>query len=656
MAAGVSRAADAENAASSEKRLADALRFLSDDELEGRGVGTAGIDKAADYIAEQFTALGLDTKRYNGSPFQTFKMNVGVSLGEGNQLTLARPAGDSGAPIELKSGQDFTPLSLGGSGKLDLPLVFVGYGITGKDEGYDDYAGIDVEGKAVVLLRHEPQQKNPHSAFNGTKDSPLAPLWRKVSNAYEHGAAAVVFCTDEVEIQKGIAQRRKLLGEAVEELAKAHDEFQKVEQPSIAQANDYQGRVDELSAKVASQSKKFAEALDPLMRFQVPGGGEGSRIPVVHCRRAAIDRLLKAALDTDLSTLEREIDAGPAPHSRAIAGWRLTGDVNVSRRDAEVKNVVAVLEGEGPQADETIVIGAHYDHLGRGGDGSFAFGQKEIHNGADDNGSGTAALIEVARRLATREKKLPRRVVFIAFTGEERGLIGSARYCREPLFPLEKTVAMLNMDMVGRLKDDKLIIQGIDTATEFEDIIDRLNEGFAFVLSQKGGGTGPSDHSSFYSHKIPVMHFFTGLHSDYHRPSDDFDKINVPGMRRVAEMVADTALAVAEADARPTYVEKQSEPRSGEGPAGDRPYFGSIPDFGQDRPGYAIGGATKDSPAEKGGLKAGDNIIKFGDSKIGSLEDFDSALRKYKGGDKVVVIVDRDGQEVHLEVTLAPPR
>ena len=173
----VVRGADAENAASSEKRLADAIGFLAADELEGAGIGTAGIDKAAEFLAEQFAALGLNTALYEGTPFQKFKMNAGVSLGERNQLALVRPAGEQGGAIDLQSGEDFTPLSLGGSGKLDLPLVFAGYGITGKDEGYDDYAGIDVEGKTVVILRHEPQQDNPHSAFAGTRDSPLAPMW-----------------------------------------------------------------------------------------------------------------------------------------------------------------------------------------------------------------------------------------------------------------------------------------------------------------------------------------------------------------------------------------------------------------------------------------------------------------------------------------------
>jgi hypothetical protein len=435
-AVGVARAGDAEAIATSEKRLADATRYLAADELEGRGVGTPGIDKAADYVAEQFAALGLNTKLYEGTPFQKFSMTIGVKLGDKNELSLVRPAGESGGPIELRLEQNFTPLSLGGSGKLDVPLVFAGYGITGKDEGYDDYAGINVEGKAVIVLRHEPQQDNPHSAFAGTQDSSHGPVWRKISNAYEHGAAAVVLCTDEVEIRKQVEARRKQLAEAVDELAKAEGEFQKIEQPTTAEINDFRAKIDELAGKVTSQSKNLGDVLDPLKKFRdFDADGQGSTIPVIHCRRADVDAMLKAALGADLSTLERDIDHGPTPQSRDIPGWRLAGEVSVVRRQAEVKNVVAVLDGEGPLADETIVIGAHYDHLGLGGSGSRAIGEKQIHNGADDNGSGTAALIEVARILATRGKKLPRRVVFIAFTGEERGLIGSARYCREPLFP-----------------------------------------------------------------------------------------------------------------------------------------------------------------------------------------------------------------------------
>jgi Zn-dependent M28 family amino/carboxypeptidase len=320
--------------------------------------------------------------------------------------------------------------------------------------------------------------------------------------------------------------------------------------------------------------------------------------------------------------------------------------------------VIAVLEGEGPMAEETIVVGAHYDHLGRGESGSLAIGSKEIHNGADDNGSGTAALLEVTRQLADREKKLPRRVVFIAFTGEERGLLGSGHYVHHPLFPIENTVAMLNMDMVGRMKDDELVVYGTGTAKSFDGLIDELNERRGFKIKREAGGFGPSDHSSFYARKIPVLHFFTGLHNDYHRPSDDANKLNVPGIRRVSEMVAEAVVSIAEAEQRPEYHQTQRESlRPGDRPAGDRPYFGSIPNLaGGEEEGYAIQGVGNDSPAQKAGLQAGDVIIRLGKNKIGNLADFDSALRKYKADDKVPVIVRRDGKEVKLEVVLEAPR
>jgi hypothetical protein len=644
-------------AAQSEQRLFDSARYLASDELEGRGVGTKGLDLAADYIAREFAAMGLATDRIEGGPFQKFTMTTGAELGEPNQIALVGPADDKhpeGTRLELKLGQDFNPLALGGSGKLDVPLVFVGYGITAKDENYDDYAQIDVKGKAVIVLRHEPQQDNPKSAFNGTLHSPHAPYVRKVANAHEHGAAAVIFCNDEFDIRKNVGQRTKAVIDAVDALAQAKAKFKEIADPTPEQTEAQRKELLEICDRLIERNRELKAADDPLLGIRETGGvGEGGRVPVVFCRRSAVEPAVKPAAGADLSDLERQIDMTPSPHSRELTGWRLTGEVTIHRHDVDVKNVVAVLDGEGPRADETIVIGAHFDHLGFGGDGSLAPGQNEIHNGADDNGSGTAALLEVARRLATLGRKLPRRVVFIAFTGEERGLIGSARDCRQPLVPMEQTIAMLNMDMVGRLNEDKLIIQGVDTAPEFGSIIDALNESYAFKLTKQPGGFGPSDHSSFYAHKVPVMHFFTGTHGDYHRPSDDYDKLNLPGMRRIVEMVTETAVRLADAEGRPQY--QQVKAPAGRG-GGDRPYFGSVPDFSQDKPGYALSAVTKDGPAEKAGIKGGDIIIQFGESKIGNLDDFDSALRKFKAGDKVPLVVKRGEDEVKLEVVLEPPR
>ena len=651
----------AEEAASVEARLSQTVGYLASDELEGRGVGTRGLDLAAYYLAAEFTRLGLDTSLYDGTPFQNFKMTTGTKLGESNHAALIGPPaaeGDEPRSIQLELGRDFNPLAVGGSAAFDLPLVFVGYGITAPDEGYDDYAGIDVEGKAVIILRHEPQQDNPHSVFDGTRNSAYAPFTRKLSNAYEHGAAAVVFCTDEHEIRDKVADRSRRYQAALEELAKLHDEFRQHEQPSMKQIAQFQEQVDELLEQVRRQGERLAAEFDPVLDFNRAGTGEAQRdLPVIHCRRGVLDEIFRAALDTGLAALERAIDEaenGPTPHSRELSGWRLAGEVTVERTEASVKNVIAVLEGEGPSAKETIVIGAHYDHLGWGGPGSFVPDQEVIHNGADDNGSGTAALLEIARQLATRGKKLPRRVVFIAFTGEERGLVGSARYVGEPLVPMENTVAMLNMDMVGRLSDNKLIIQGVDTSPQFTSIIDELNEKYGFEITRQTGGFGPSDHSSFYAKKVPVMHFFTGTHPDYHRPTDDTEKLNLEGMRKITDMVAETAIALAEAPQRPEYVAvARSRPRD---VAGDRPYFGSIPDFAQDKPGYKLTGVTEDGPAAKAGIQAGDVIIKLADSKIGNLEDFDSALRKHKAGDKVPVTIQRGNEELTVEVLLDEPR
>jgi len=649
----------AEDASAVESRLSSAAKFLASDELEGRGVGTKGLDVAADYIASQFREIGLKTDIYDGAPFQRFKMTTGASLGANNQLTFVGPGASPGEAkrIELKLGEQFNPLAIGGSGKFDLPLVFVGYGITAKDEHYDDYAGVDVKDKAVVVLRHEPQQANPHSVFDGTKNSQYAAFKRKVSNAYEHGAAAVVFCTDEFDIRKTVDALRKRWRTAVDELATENARFKAIDKPTEADWKQHEQQVARLAGDVTKYAEQLAAAQDPLLEFEGAGpeASDGRDFPVLYVRRSAMADLVQQALGKSLDTIESEIDQGPSPQSVELKGWRAVGQSAVERQEAEVKNVVGVLEGEGPLADQTIVLGAHYDHLGWGGAGSAAPGVKEIHNGADDNGSGTTVLIEVARQLAARGKKLPRRLVFVAFTGEERGLIGSARYVRNPLFPIDSTVAMLNMDMVGRLDQEKLIVHGTGTATEFDALVDRFGKQYGFEITKKPSGFGPSDHSSFYAAKVPVLFFFTGSHKDYHRPSDDVDKLNIAGMRRIGEMVAEVAVTLAEAPARPTYLEAKGGTES-LGGGGDRPYFGSIPDFAQDEPGYALAGVTKGGPAERAGMKAGDIIVQLGESKIGNLEDFDSALRKYKAGDKVPVSVKRGGQVVKLEVVLDPPR
>ncbi len=498
----------AEDAATVENRLRSTVEYLSSDDREGRGVGTKGLDQAADFIANEFRQLGLKADVVDGGPFQKFSMTTGATLGENNRLVLVGPSkSDGGQPrrIELKLSEDYNPLAIGGSGSFALPLVFVGYGITGKDENYDDYAGVDVDGKAVVILRHEPQQDNPHSLFDGTSNSRHAPFRRKVSNAYEHGAAAVVFVNDEFDVRKNIDALRNRWQAAVDDMSAENTQFKSIEKPSREDWKKHEERVGQLAGDIQKYAGQLEAAQDPLLPFEGAGSddGEGRDFPVLACRRAALDQVVTAALGKSLAELEAEIDKGPTPQSASLAGWRIEGEASVNRDQTEVKNVIAVLEGAGPHADETVVVGAHYDHLGWGGAGSAAPGVKEIHNGADDNGSGTTVLLEVARQLAVREKPLARRIVFIAFTGEERGLVGSARYVHNPLFPLDKTVAMVNLDMVGRLNDEKLIVHGTGTAEEFDALVDRLTGDAGFDVTKNPGGFGPSDHSSFYGRGFP---------------------------------------------------------------------------------------------------------------------------------------------------------
>jgi acetylornithine deacetylase/succinyl-diaminopimelate desuccinylase-like protein len=610
--AGVARGAE-DAAAAEAARLREAVTWLAAPEREGRGPGTPGIDAAADWVAKQLADAGLDTRVVGAGPFQPFVMTLDATLGpaEKNRAEIVGPPGGDGRPqaVPLELGKDFAPLAAGGTGDFDLPLVFAGFGITAPAEHYDDYApladaahGSAAKGAAVIVLRQEPQKDDPHSIFDGNQASQHAALSRKVANASEHEAGGLVFCNE--------------------------------------------GGSD-----------------DELMAFTRAGDGSTKRaLPILHVRRAVVDRVVQQALGKDLATIEKEIDESLTPRSSPLAGWRIRGTAAIERTETTGRNVLALLPGTGAPATadhpaidprETVVLGAHYDHLGYGGSNSAAPGEHAIHHGADDNASGTAMLVEVARRLKATGP-FPRSILFVAFSGEERGLLGSGHYTANAAIPLADTVAMVNLDMVGRLADNKIVIHGTGTGTGLDALVDRLVADHRFEVAKDEGGFGPSDHSSFYAKKIPVLHLFTGSHADYHRPTDTAEKINYEGMARIAALVTDAVRELATAAARPAYIEVASKQFARGG--GDRPYFGSIPDFGKPGGGYAISGVTKDSPAAKGGLQAGDLIVRVGESAISGLEDFDSALRKHKAGETVAVVVQRGGGEITLQVELGKPK
>ncbi|MFN0051599.1 MAG: M20/M25/M40 family metallo-hydrolase [Planctomycetales bacterium] len=640
--------------AQSQARLLEDVKYLASDELEGRGVGLKGLDLAADYIRDQFGKAGLKLDAVAGGPFQPFQMHTGAVQGAVNTLEVV----GSDRRIELKLNDDFTPQSFGGVGPFSAELAFVGYGIEAGDKGYDDFAGLDLTGKVAIILRKVPQQSNPQGKFSSPHGgvSTYGELRTKINSASAKGAAAILFVNDPHTGRQELEQARKAVGklaEAVAEAAVEAEEIDPQDQEKLAAAR--QKLATEVAKYKAGKGHLSKELPDTLMKFGYAGTEPIRNLPILHISRAVADQFLKPALGKTVVELEAAIDQELKPHSALLPGWTANGVVSIDRTQAEVKNVIAVLEGSGPLAEETVIVGAHYDHVGKGGAGSLLPGSTEVHNGADDNASGTASLLELARRLGARKEKLPRRVVFIAFTGEEMGLIGSARYTREPVFPLDKTVAMINMDMVGRLKDDKLTVFGTGTSTVWEGLLHPLEKEQALQLSFKPEGFGPSDHSSFYAKQIPVLHFFTGTHSDYHRPSDDWDKINVPGAERIVNLIEKLLLQVVQLPERPPYLEVKGSAQIS-AREGARPYFGSIPDFGIELPGYSLSGVAPDSPADKGGLKAGDRIVQLGMVKIENLEDFDLALRRFSPGDTVEVTVMRRDDKVTLKVILDKPR
>jgi len=655
----------AENSAESEARLRKDVTYLASDALEGRGAGTEGLNKAADYIARRFAEMGLKTDVFEGQPFQNFEIVTSAEMGpaEKNRLSLEGPQ----TRIELKRGETFTPLATGGSGVFDAPLVFAGYGITAKNlkQGnatidYDDYAKIDAKGKVVILLRKEPQQQDDKSPFNGKNNTTYATYAVKLRNAIAHGTAAVIVVNDKLELTNRRDQDAKLLKASLDALAAMRDKLATAV-PGTADFDQLVGSVAKTAAEAAELGKQLTANPDVLLPFDGAGPKSTQRtLPVYFCTRAAIDSVVKAALGKDLATLEREIDSDLMPRSAELTGWRAAGQSEVKEVKAKVKNVVGVLEGSGPLADETIVVGAHYDHLGFGGEGSLAPWTTEIHNGADDNGSGTATLLEVAQRLSATSKPR-RRFVFIAFAGEELGLYGSDFYTRQPRFPLEKTIAMFNLDMVGRLKDENLIVYGTGTAKEFDPLAEKLCQQFGFKITKHAGGLGPSDHASFYKKQIPVLHLFTGTHRDYHRPSDDSDKLNIPGMRRIADWLVEAIQITDAADQRPTFTKndkfEQITDNTQDPASGERASFGSMPAYPNPaKDGVLLEAVLEGGVAEKAGIKGGDVLLQIGDKPTTDLDAFQEALTHYKPGDKVKVIVRRGEKRVETEVTLGRRR
>ena len=557
----------------------------------GRGVDTGGIKLARDYIAQEFTKDGLKVGGDKESYFQSFSVVTGVDVKQPSKLVR-------GQSQPLKLNEDWIPLGLSASAGAAAEVVFAGYGITAKDYGYDDYAGIDVKDKIVLILRYEPPPKDDKSPFKKFPGYSIhSALRTKANNARDHGAVGMILI--------------------------------------------------DLNAIGTDDKTELLSTRTSLWR------GGSSLIGAQMKRRIAEQWLGEHGLS--LQGLKDHIDREEKPSSMLLPIGKVALQVTLEEIRRSTDNVVSILPGADPELkNDYVVIGAHYDHLGLGGFGAMnPQAQGQIHHGADDNASGTAVLLDLARRLSQLHPKPARSIVFVAFSGEELGLYGS-RYFVDHSPPVATTKAMLNLDMVGRLRDDRLTVFGTRSGENLSTVVTGAARALGLEVAESDG-VGRSDHMSFYNKKIPVLHFFTGTHADYHRPTDTWEKLNIDGMARVSDLVLTTTLAIANAKPAMNFVSLPLRPRSersGERLGADTPYLGSIPDYGVNADGVAVAGVSENSPAAGAGLRPGDVIIQLAEKKIQNIEDLTDALRSRKAGDEVEITVLRAGHPVTLKATL----
>ena len=561
------------------------IEYLASDKLEGRRSGTQGGKKAAEYIAREFKRYGLKPIGDNGTYFQNFDFVFDVRLGSKNHLSAI--FSDVTRSYEVE--KDFLPLAFSSNERVEGEVVFAGYGLSAPELDYDDYEGIDVTNRIVLVFRYGPEGDDPKSKYDK-----YTPARYKAMTAREKGASALLFATG----------------------PESYDE-------------------------------------DELIPLQYDASIQSSGIAAFSVSRSLAEELFEAA-GKDLRHMQDLIDSTKSPQSCSIPGVTLSLEVSVVQETRKTSNVVGLIQGNDPDLkNEVIVIGAHYDHLGLGEHGSRAPDQLgEIHNGADDNASGVAAMLELAESFAANKADLRRSLVFIGFGAEEIGVLGSSYYVDNPLLDLEETVAMLNVDMVGRLTDNKLIVQGVGTATVWDSLVNRCNEIPGFDLALKQSGYAPGDNTPFYAKKIPVLFFFTGAHDDYHTPSDDIEKINAEGEEKIVKYICSIATFIDTSQTRPilALVEGEREPSESRG---FRVSMGTVPDFAADVVGVKLTAVKEGGPAEKAGIRGGDIIVRLGDKEITNLYDYAYVLGEHKPGDIVEAVVIREGETLRFTVTLA---
>lgn len=583
----------AEPATPDARLFAEHVTLLASPEFEGRAPGTVGLDKARDWVIDAFQGIGLEPA-FDGRFTQPFETSIGI-------VPRAQALAINGEALAPEG--DFNVLGFSASKAFNADVVFVGYGISDPGRHYDNYANLDVKGKVVIAYRYEPQNDKGISKWTKRANNwtPASHLTTKAKWAADHGAAALLLVTPPAQRLGGDSLRstRQTVGSKVGDLA------------------------------------------------------------VFHISGAAFGRILTATTrnaDLAQTAFQRDADADDNVGVE-LKGVRIAGNVKLERDNATVANVAALLPGRGSLAGELLVIGAHYDHLGFGNAGSLA-GTTDLHPGADDNASGTAALVAIAERLARDDGTSPRRtILFAAFTAEERGLIGSAhmlKHFADTGFSTDAVCAMLNLDMVGRLSNDKLLILGLGSGQGWSSPIKQAARDAGLTPVTQERAHGSSDHATFYRYQVPAIHFFTGVHKDYHRPGDTADKVNADGAVKVIAAVTAIARTLATQEQRIAFdadgARESGQMHSAFGGA----FLGIVPDYatldGDD--GCGVTGISPGSPAEDAGVQPDDVITAWNGRKIANVYDLTKELGKANPDEKVKLTLTRAAKTMTLEVTL----
>jgi Tol biopolymer transport system component len=569
--------------------------YLASDALEGRMSGSAGSAKAASFISNYLKKIGLKPTGTSEGYGQQFEFTSGVKVvSNRNELRISSP---DNAPHVFTVGQDFNPLSFTDNGEAQGSVVFAGYGLVvpGKPgNGYNSYQGLDVSNKIVLVLRYVPEDVEPKRRQELNR---YAGLRYKALMARERGAKAILVAA-------------------------------------------------------GPKSPNAGELID--MSFDSSMAGSG--IIAASVGSNVVQSLL-ASSGKDLKTLQTGLD-NENPHAEGSLELTnttvkiATGVDFIKKTD---QNILGYLPPAG-SSHEYVVVGAHYDHLGYGEVGAFERKGEEhqIHSGADDNASGVAAVMEIAGSLAEAREKHPedfqRGVLFAFWSGEEIGLIGSSRFVEHPVLPLSNAVAYLNFDMVGRLRENKLTLQGIGSSSVWRKLIEKRNILAGFNLVLQDDPYLPTDTTSFYPKHVPVLSFFTGSHEDYHRPTDKPGTLNYEGMEKISRMARGLVLDLAKAPERPDYLKVTHMEIVGARET-LRAYLGSIPDYTAEVTGVKLSGVRGGSPADKAGLKGGDILVEFGGQKVANIYDYTYALDAAKIGHPVAIAILRDGKLLNLTVT-----